>query len=285
MPVGTWNGKAWVDEKGTVLSTDPNAGRPVESESGGLDDFISGIGKGAGETAFNLGSLVHKTPLLGQLTDALAKAVGPEGTDPNAAFSKLPDQLEAKNTAEKLGKGAEQIGEFFIPAGPARLEAIEQIVKRLPNVMSPATAKMANKAAALAGRTLGEAGSSAAISKLHGGEDTGTEAMLAGSGPLLAEGWGNVAGSVMKSPLGRRVLPYLGAATAMNALGGVTGEGVGAGLAGFGLIRGILDHLTRNPQALPFVQRGGRRLIESGARAAAGVVDQTTPKRRQLAMD
>jgi hypothetical protein len=84
-----------------------------------LAEILKGGLKGAGETAVNLGSLVHKIPGVSGAVDAL---YGTHGVS-QAAFgadSPVRQDLKAANTAQSVGKGIEQAAEFMIPAGGAQ---------------------------------------------------------------------------------------------------------------------------------------------------------------------
>jgi hypothetical protein len=253
---------------------------PEEEEGGSVLGSLAGFGKGvakqAGETAFDLGNLVHKTPLLGQLTDALAKAVGPQGTDPSAAFSRPPDELKASTGAEELGKTAAQVGEFFIPASPSRLAAVRQLVKLIPNASTARQMQMLNKIASLLGRTTGEAGSAAAVSALHGSEDPDVTAGAAGAGPLLgkgAEAGVSALESAAKTKVGRDLIPYLAAVLGMNLAGGLTPAGISSSIGAFGLARQGARGFLRDPRKMKLAKRALSKGAEVGTRGAAGLYD------------
>lgn len=247
-------------------------GAPGASFSGlvsDVGDVGTGVVKGAGQTAFGLGDLVHRTPVLGSITDALAKMVGPEGTDPNAAFSQQPDVLNADNGAQHLGKVAEQVGEFFIPAGLAREAAVKGLVRLIPNSASPGMMSVLNKAGAIIGRTVGEAGSAAAVSDLHGDTHPGESASIAAGSSLLGSGLSATA-PLIKSPIAQQVLPTLMAILGMKTAGGLTPGGVGAGLGMFSVARAMAQHLVQNPKAVPTVAKGLRLGVPAVGRGIAG---------------
>lgn len=86
-----------------------NGGSADESSSllGMAGDFGIGVAKGAGSTAFGVGKMLHDYTPVGRLTDAAAPGV----------FDERPEMLEPTNTAQRVGKTVEQIGEFFVPVG------------------------------------------------------------------------------------------------------------------------------------------------------------------------
>ncbi len=74
-------------------------------------DVAKGVVKGAGNTAYGLGKLVHDYTPVGRISDAIQ----PGAFDP----ANKPPELTPWNAAQKLGMGGEQIGEFFLPTGAA----------------------------------------------------------------------------------------------------------------------------------------------------------------------
>lgn len=73
-----------------------------------LGEVSTGVAKGIGSTLFGVAGLGAKTiNALGQLT----------GIDARVPVPEQPAALEAKNVYQSIGKGAEQIAEFFIPMG------------------------------------------------------------------------------------------------------------------------------------------------------------------------
>lgn len=122
--------------------TDTAVGRGLDwAVKQGTDLLVGGV-KGAADRAMSLGGLVQKIPGVSRAVDAL---YGQPGLS-QAAFSDespLRQDLQPTNTGEKLGYGAEKIGEFFIPvAGPvtkalgaSRLAAkAPAIINNLPTI-------------------------------------------------------------------------------------------------------------------------------------------------------
>ena len=99
-------------------------------------DPAIGAAKGVGNTVFGLGKLAHDyLPGVGAVSDAIMPG----------AFNERPDALRPSNAAQQIGYTAEQIGEFFIPAGAAgKLGKLAEIAKSggltLAQTGSPVTA-------------------------------------------------------------------------------------------------------------------------------------------------
>lgn len=268
-----------LDANGQPVGAQPQG----HSTTGMFGDVLTGIGKGAGQTAFNLGNLVHKTPLLGQLTDKLATLVGPEGTDPEAAFSKNPQELEATNTAQKVGKVGEQVGEFFIPASASRLATVKGLVKLIPDTASPQAMALANKMLAQVGRVLGEAGSAAGVSAVHGDETPEKSAEIAGGTTAAGAALGATAKALLKTTVGRELAPYLTAIAAMNIVSPFTPGGMASTVGAFGLTRSMANRAFRSPKLRTQI---GTRIAQGASKlgeAAAGAESEyRVPQRRRL---
>lgn len=74
-------------------------------------DVLTGAAKGLGSTVTGLGALVHKIPGVSRGVDAL---YGKPGLS-KSAFAAAAEDLEPTNTAQKVGKFAEQAAEVLIP--------------------------------------------------------------------------------------------------------------------------------------------------------------------------
>jgi hypothetical protein len=136
---------------GGAVQIDPTTGERIppppppppsmlQQAGGAVKNFGTGILKGAGSTANNIGSLVYPHWLQQKLT----------GQDSSASEQKL---FQPQGTAQALGKGAEQVGEFMIPGaaeeeGAAKLTSlIPQAGKAIPKLLtSAAGAGLVNKA-------------------------------------------------------------------------------------------------------------------------------------------
>lgn len=77
--------------------------------SRGASDPFVGVAKGAGNTAFGLGKVVHDYTPIGRISDA----IHPD------AFEQRPEAIVPSNEAQRLGYTLEQMGEFFAPTGAA----------------------------------------------------------------------------------------------------------------------------------------------------------------------
>lgn len=82
----------------------------MEQTGGTVGDLGLGVLKGAGQTAANLGRGVHLIPGVSQAVDWLYGAPVSQ-----ASFGEADRLLAPTSTAQAIGKGAEQLGEFFIP--------------------------------------------------------------------------------------------------------------------------------------------------------------------------
>ncbi len=90
---------------------EPAAPAPSLAERAGqwAKDTTIGNLKGLGSTVFGLGKMVRDYTPIGRISDV----IHPD------AFEQKPAELVPTNTAQKVGYGAEQIGEFFLPTGVA----------------------------------------------------------------------------------------------------------------------------------------------------------------------
>lgn len=71
-----------------------------------LDTGI-GAAKGLGNTVFGLGKIVRDYTPVGRISDAILPG----------AFDQKPPEIVPQGTAQNIGYGAEQLGEFFVPTG------------------------------------------------------------------------------------------------------------------------------------------------------------------------
>lgn len=279
----------------------PAQANPQGKPRSTVKDFGTGIVKGMGDTAINLGEMVHSIPGIGDLTDKLSTMIGPEGTNPETAFTGARGYTKPESGAESAGKTVEQIAEFFTPVkgtGIAKIETlpiamrkglIAKLASMIPNNASPEMMKLLNKAGTYTGRVAGDAGTSAAVSLAHGADEGEAErsGLIAGLGPAVL---GPVAGAAGKagtkfagSPMGRQILPYM-AALGTSAAGNFSSGGLGAGLGAFGLTRMMARRLLDAQHITPTVARNAGRAAQSGAetgmRLTAAGTDTTIPRRR-----
>lgn len=239
--------------------------------TGSVVDALQGVLKGAGENSSKLLDLV---PGFEQGTNDVGNAIGgklaeilygKEAVTPPIGKQQVRDAFAPENTAEKVGKTAENVGEFFLPAGGMRKGAVEGLVRYgIPNSLSPAAMNVANKAAAVAGRTLGEAGSAYGVSALHGDAHPEHAAEWGALGPLFGAGMEQAgpalasgSAAVLQNPVVQKILPFIAAGGIGKAVGGIdpTG-GIGAGLATWGLIRSLVSDALSNPKLESQIGKG-----------------------------
>ncbi len=146
-----------IDQAETVAPTPPPS-RPgsgvvnyVKNALNTEKDLAIGAVKGAASTAVGLGELVHKLPFVSQATDAL---YGMPAGSSQSSFSEARKDLTPTNTAQAFGKGAEQIGEFFLPAGATtKLKAAATTGRGLLDAMFGAAAEAGSAGAVTAAQT------------------------------------------------------------------------------------------------------------------------------------
>lgn len=168
-------------------TTTPAAPTPRASGLATLGDFVieaaKGAGKGLASTALGASQLINR----GTAAIGLSKEVKPEVWD--AARSEF---TTAHNTAQSIGKGAEQIAEFFVPGGAVAKTAA--LAGKLPK--GAAAAKFFS-------RVGGEALSSAAVHTAQTGSTDGAKA-VGTSAAVMSGAVAPVASKALKM-LGQRV--------------------------------------------------------------------------------
>ena len=172
----------------------------LQQAGGMLADVGTGVLKGAGQTATNLGRFVHMIPGVSRATDYLA---GTPGLSKNA-FSEADRQLTPTNTAQSIGKGVEQIWEFFIPGA-----AVEKAGMRLASKV-PALAKMARPA--MEGLTSGGIAAAQGGDVAESGAATVLGALPSVAGPGLKRLRATIA-ERLEAKAAKRVTEGLGATT------------------------------------------------------------------------
>lgn len=124
-----------------------------------VGDLGMGALKGLGQTATNLGEAVHLIPGVSRAVDAL---YGAPVSQPS--FEAADQALQPSNTAQAIGKGAEQIAEFFIPG-----RAVSRAVQGLGmGGRAALEAGVGGGVAAAQGGSLPEVAASGALSALPG---------------------------------------------------------------------------------------------------------------------
>lgn len=159
-----------------------------------LDSVLSAIGqgatgaaKGAGSTAFGLGSIanslsrtVNPAAIMGYVPPWQA-GIG-DMIQPGTFDNGKPSELVPQGTAQKVGYGAEQVGEFFIPGGAASKAA-----KGLP-----LAERMAVQGLAGAGVGAAQSGGDPGETVSAGLGGAGGEALATGVGAALKPFFKNV---------------------------------------------------------------------------------------------
>ena len=158
---------------------------------GGIGDVLTGIGKGATQTAVGLGQVALKGYNL--IPGLPGKDLVRQSIETGEDIKRT--QLAPENTAQKIGKVGEQIGEFFIPtgAGAKGLQLGSKLTSKAP--------KLAQGIAKLGGQSLGEAVEFAGKTFLQTGGDTGESikaGVIGGVATPITKGIGAVAKGVFK---------------------------------------------------------------------------------------
>lgn len=266
----------------------PSTSSMLKSGALAVGDVGLGALKGLGESVFKGGQLVHRTPILGNVTDAIAKLLGPEGTDPDQAFAQMPPELASTSTAQHLGKFGEQVAEIGLLGKPARMAAIGGLVKAIPNSASPATMQVLNQVAAILGRSIGEGGAAGLSALAHEDPNPERAALIGASGPVAGAALGKAtdfAAQAMNTKLGAEILPLLVAGTAMQAAGGLTPGGLGAGLGTWGTMRAGARQVLTDPQLTKKVKAIEQLVSLAAARSGAAASTQLGVDRRQSRQD
>lgn len=127
----------------TPLGQAPATPQP---QSNPIKDFFTGVGQGGLSTLQNAGSLVNKglNQTVGRAIDAVS-GKSFTSTDysirPGMSSTEVNQKLQPTNTAQQVGKTAENIAEYFIPATKvSKAEtAITALTQGLPNFVGAAT--------------------------------------------------------------------------------------------------------------------------------------------------
>lgn len=209
-----------------------------------LGEVGAGALKGVASTIRGAGQIGTK------IEDALSRGVekvgGPANLFPTsdvykpetATGAKVVDLLKPTNTAQSIGKGAEQIGEFFIPA--AKVGMVEKVLSEGGKVLSLAkltplvgetAAKIISKITGLGLKVAVRAGESGGVISLQTGGDaqaTKTAAEFGGALPVVGAALKPVAGFAgdVVNGFGKRLA------------GALTGRGTA-----------VIDELVKDPRA------------------------------------
>lgn len=100
--------------------------QPNAPEQGAIGGFVEGAVKGAANTLVGLGEMVHKIPGVSTAVDAIYGTPGLSKT----AFPVAREAVKPTTTAQKVGYGAEQLGEFFIPgSAPGKIGKLGEVAR------------------------------------------------------------------------------------------------------------------------------------------------------------
>jgi hypothetical protein len=223
---------------------------PQQEGERGIKGFGLGAVKGALNTVSNIGGLASKVASkipnialaspFGFAVGAI-KGVGAIG-DKLAPYK---ENFRPEGTAEKIGYGAEQIGEFFIPGGAISrgVKAVEKAAVALPKV-----AKVATNLGARAGL---EAAGAAGVTALQGGssKDIKTAGLIGGAFGAISK---PIESIIQKLPetAWSSILKRTPTESAKNPK--LPAQAAQTGMTAFGR-RGLLNEAQRNIQQIEVV--------------------------------
>ena len=131
----------------------------LNSAMGVAGDLVTGAAKGLGQTATNLSEAVHMIPGVSRGIDALYGAPVSQ-----TAFQEADRLMTPTNIAQSIGKGAEQLSEFFVPGG-----AVTRAVKGLGMAgRAGIEAAVGGSVAAVQGASMPEVAAAGALSAIPG---------------------------------------------------------------------------------------------------------------------
>lgn len=239
-----------------VIENLKNIGRTV-------GDLGIGAAKGVGHTFTGLGKLAHKIPGVTRAVDALYGSPGISG----AAFDEADDILAPTNTAQRIGHGAEQIAEFFVPAGAAEKAALA------------IGARVAPKLPTFALRAVGQSAASGGVAAVQG-SDPSMAAFLGAAGPV----GGAVAGKVGRV-IGDKAVPLVRSAlkptvAEMRRVAGVSGTGLQA--EADRLARFVVDNQLTSPDKAQALIAGAESELQALLKAGAAATDAPQRASRYL---
>lgn len=147
--------------KSEPLATAPQTDQQFEDEAnrisaGQVGDLMIGAGKGAVHTAIGAGRLIDKVP-------GVTRMLGAIPADAEAQLGLVPT-----NTLQRVGMGAEQVGEFLVPGGASERAAAAVTAKLAPGfVNAPRLVQAATK---IVPRMATQGATNAGVAKLQGGD-------------------------------------------------------------------------------------------------------------------
>lgn len=149
---------------------------------GAAGNFATGVYKGAASTVSNVGSLGQKG--LDKITKPISEAISgkPYQSTPTLIETfKDTDKITPTTTAQKVGFGAEQVAEFFIPGGAATKAGKAA-------GLAAGGSKLA-KAASFGAKAVTEAGTFAGLTAAQGGsaKEIATAGIIGGALPVASK--------------------------------------------------------------------------------------------------
>jgi hypothetical protein len=150
-PAGAAPARSWWDELVAMVDQRNQLERGVAQHHA---DMVTGIAKGAANTAVGLGELVHQVPGVSAGVDTL---YGTKGVS-EAAFPAARAAVQPDNAAENAGFITEQIGEFFLlpsSKGTVLVRAAKEGVKNAAVAAAQGGDPVSAGVAATAGPVLG----------------------------------------------------------------------------------------------------------------------------------
>lgn len=221
-------GKTYYDDDGNPISgasagVTPSVSVAPESDFGNpmaglrnVGNAYVGAAKGVGSTVYNLGKMASQVPIPALAGKTPADVAQFLGADPElAAFEgPKPEGLTPQGTAQEVGFGAEQIGEFFIPgaAQAGKLGAVANLAQKAGTV-----GKMATEGATAAGVAAAQGGDPLAAGAV-GAVVPGASAVASKVGP-----------AIMNTKIGARAKQFRRGADPGE---GIVDEGLVAGTTG-----------------------------------------------------
>lgn len=259
-------------------------GSALRSMGDAARGFVTGAGKGVGETIFNLGDLMKDLPTdvlvpgLSTVTNMktlgdVANRVGPEGTNAEQAFAQVPPELEAQGGWEQGGKLLEQLAEFFVPAGKVGpfARSAANLVTKTSKTSHPLRRAISDTAWKL-GPVADDAIGAGAVSLAHGDENPQYAMAGSASGNLLGQAAAQGT-KALRSDAMQQVAALLAGTLTANAAGALGADAFNSGASGLGtyaVARSLARRGLRNPAQIQWLLEDlGRRLGAGGA----GIVD------------
>src|SRR5262252_269212 len=241
-------------------------------------DVAAGVGKGALQTASNLGRIVHQVPGVDEFTDWLygfqpppspleQQITGKQKPVSQRAFDVLDEDLKPTNTAQAIGKTAEQVGEYFIPS-EATAEAGTRLAAATAPLLRPVVGKTLAK---VLPRAAAEAASTAGVTAAQGGsaEEVKRAAELGAVLPVATAAAGKGVAKYLETSSGKKLQQAIGpTAQRFKAIAArIAPRMQREGLGGIGGRQGMID------QAAQKLDEGDQALDAAMARYGKDQVD------------